>query len=98
MFLADSPWLVFLTPFGIPIVAIIAVFTWLAIASISEAFAKVACHRNDADLKLELLARGFTAQEIVAVIESSSNAAATPDQPMQHTDDVYARRPGSVMT
>ena len=49
-------------------------FTWLAIASISEAVAKVMCHRNDADLKLERLARGFTAERVLGGAAANDNA------------------------
>lgn len=77
MNLAEIPWQIFLSPFGIPIIAIVCVFTWLAIASISEAVAKVACHRQDADLKLELLARGFSSEEIVGVVEAGRDSTPT---------------------
>lgn len=70
MLLAEFPWQIFMSPFGIPIAGIIAVFGWLAIASISEAVAKVMCNRNDADLKLEMLGRGFSSEEITRVVES----------------------------
>jgi hypothetical protein len=93
MILAEF-WTVFLTPFGIPIAAIICVFTWLAIASISEAVSKVMCHRNDADLKLELLARGFSSEEIIGVVESGRDSAPTNSgAPHQHAHNATHRAP-----
>ena len=70
MLLAEIPWQIFMSPFGIPIAAVICIFSWLAIASVSEAVAKVMCNRNDSELKLELLARGMTAEEITRVVEA----------------------------
>jgi hypothetical protein len=80
MFPAEFPWQIFLSPFGIPIVAILGVFSWLAITSISEAVAKVMCHRTDSDLKLELLARGFSAEEIARVVEAGGDDTPTGEQ------------------
>lgn len=79
MVLADFSWQILLSPFGIPIVAIVCVFTWLAIASVSEAVAKVMCHRQDADLKLELLARGFSSEEIIGVVEAGRDSMPSRD-------------------
>lgn len=70
MVFAEFPWQIFMSPFGIPIVAVICIFSWLAIASVSEAVAKVMCNRNDTEMKLELLARGMTAEEITRVVEA----------------------------
>ncbi|WP_144059338.1 hypothetical protein [Rhodopirellula sp. SWK7] len=75
MLLAEFPWQVFMTPFGIPIVAIVCVFTWLAIQSISIAVAKVMCNRSDMELKMELLARGFTSEEIARTVEAGRTEA-----------------------
>lgn len=70
MLLADFPWQVFMTPFGIPIAGMIAVFGWMTVASIAEAVAKVMCNRNDTELKMELLAQGFSSEEIIRVVET----------------------------
>ena len=70
MFIADIPWQIFMTPFGIPIAGIIGVFGWLMVASISESIAKVMCNRNDTELKMELLAQGFSSEEMIRVVES----------------------------
>ena len=84
MFFAEIPWEVFMTPFGIPIAAIVGVFGWLAVDSISEAVAKVMCNRNDTELKMELLARGFTAEEIARTVESGRDepSPTTPQDPL----------------
>lgn len=70
MLLAEFPWQVFMTPFGIPIAGIIGVFAWLIVASIAESVAKVMCNRNDTEFKTELLARGFSSEEIIRTVES----------------------------
>jgi len=75
MLIAEIPFTVLLTPFGIPIIAIICVFTWLAIASISEEVGKVMRHRADVDLKLELMARGMSSEQIVAVVQAGRDGS-----------------------
>ena len=70
MLFAEITWQILFTPFGIPICAILCVFVWLTIASISEAVAKVICNRNDTELKMEMIARGFSSEETIRVIES----------------------------
>lgn len=79
MVLAEFPWQIFMSPFGIPIAGIIGVFGWLAIASISEAVATVMCNRNNAELKMELLARGFSGEEIVRIVQAGENATPSDD-------------------
>ena len=94
MIFADFPWQIFMSPFGIPIAGIIGVFGWLAIASISEAVSKVMCNRDNAELKMELLARGFSGEEIVRIVEAGENAAPAP-----HSAGWHARSPsGSPAT
>jgi hypothetical protein len=80
MVLAEFPWQIFMSPFGIPIAAIIGVFGWLAIQSISEAVAKVMCNRNNADLKMELVARGFSSDEITRVVEAGEDGTHSAQQ------------------
>lgn len=75
MLIAEFPFTVMLTPFGIPIIAIICVFTWLAISSISEEVGKVMRHRADVDLKLELMARGMNSEQIVAVVQAGRDGS-----------------------
>lgn len=70
MLLAEFPVEIFFTPFGIPIIAIISVFTWLIVASISEQVGKVMRHKANTDLKLELMARGLSSEEIVRIVEA----------------------------
>ncbi|TWT54950.1 hypothetical protein Pla22_26040 [Rubripirellula amarantea] len=69
MIFAEFPWQVFMTPFGIPIAAIMGALIWQIVVAISEAITKVMCNRNDTELKLDLSARGFTADEIVRTVE-----------------------------
>lgn len=75
MILADFPWQIFMTPFGIPIAGIIGVFGWLAVQSISEAVAKVMCNRDNAELKMELLARGHSGEEIIRIVEAGQGTS-----------------------
>ncbi len=75
MFFAEIPWEIFMTPFGIPIAAILCVFAYLVVASISESVAKVMCNRNDTELKTELLANGYNSEEIIRVVESGRTAS-----------------------
>ena len=86
MFIAYVPWQVFMTPFGIPIAGIIGVFGWLMIDSISSSIAKVMCNRNDTELKMELLAQGFTSEEMIRVVESGRESS-----PQKHGAGQYAR-------
>lgn len=88
MILADFPWQIFMSPFGIPIAGIIGVFGWLAIASISQAVSQVMCNRDNAELKMELLARGFSGEEIVRIVEAGENSA-----PAAHSRGWHARTP-----
>ncbi len=93
MMIADFQWAaLFLSPFGVGTVAIISVFAWLIVASIADAVSSVMKRRTDADLKLELLARGLSPDEIVRIVEAGreqedSESAeqlyrAAADQPM----------------
>lgn len=84
MVLAEFPWQIFMSPFGIPIAGIIGLFGWLAIQSISDAVAKVMCNRNNADLKMELLARGFSSEEITRVVEAGEDVTPAANQEHRH--------------
>ncbi|MFK8115347.1 MAG: hypothetical protein AB8B91_24330 [Rubripirellula sp.] len=75
MLLAEFPWQLFLSPFGIPIAAIVCAFSWMIIKAVSEAVAKVMCNRNDTELKMELLARGFSSEEIIRTVECGREAS-----------------------
>ena len=87
MVLAEFPWQIFMTPFGIPIAAIVGVFGWLAIASISEAVSAVMCSRNNAELKMELLARGYSSEEIVRVVQAGEESKAATKSAEWHTQN-----------
>ncbi len=71
MMLAEFNWdAIFFNPLAIPIIAIVSVFTWLIIASISESISNVMNHRADVDLKMELFSQGVPADEIVRIVEA----------------------------
>lgn len=71
---ADIYWGLIFTPLGIPVTAIVCVFTWLTVASISESVAKVLQNRSDAELKLQLLSQGYAPEEIALVVEAGRNS------------------------
>ena len=86
MLFAEFPWQVFMTPFGIPLAGIVGVFAWLSVNSISEAVSKFMCNRNDIELKMELLTRGFSAEEIARTVESGrASPALGPAQALSRT-------------
>ena len=70
MLLAEFQWAIFMTPFGIPIAAIVCVFAWQIVQTVSDAVSKVLCRRADVELKQELIARGFSSEEIARVVEA----------------------------
>ena len=86
MLLADFDFAaLFMSPFAIPICAIVCVFIWLTVASISESVAQVLCHKADADLKQELVARGFSPDEITRVVESGRKQDGSISPPVNQT-------------
>ncbi len=62
----------FASPFSIPIVAIIAVFTWMIISSIVATVQGIVKHRNEVELKQSMVDRGMTAEEIERVVQATS--------------------------
>ncbi len=58
----------FMSPFAIPLVAIIGVFTWMCIAAIVNGVQSIIKHRNEIELKQQLVDRGMTADEIERVV------------------------------
>jgi hypothetical protein len=60
----------FTSPMAIPIVSVLAVFSWFIISSVAESMASVARHRVDAELKQTLAMRGMNAEEIERVINA----------------------------
>ena len=66
----------FSSPFAIPIVAIISVFTWLLISSVVSVIVSgvkgIVKHRNEVELKQMLVDRGMSAEEIERVVNATS--------------------------
>ncbi len=54
----------------IPLVAIVCTFSWFIIATLSHAFKGVFATWRDSRLKEKMLERGFSADEIAAVLSS----------------------------
>lgn len=61
----------FMSPFAIPIVAIMSVFTWMIVAAIVSGVQGIVKHRNEVELKQMLVDRGMNADEIERVVQAS---------------------------
>ena len=71
MFAATAPFLDFLPmPFNFVILIIVIVFSWLLLACVVEQIGKYARHREQIELKRELLDRGLEADEIKTILEA----------------------------
>ena len=62
----------FMSPFIIPVAAVVCVFTWMIVSSIVAGVRGIVKHRNEVELKQMLVARGMSAEEISQVVESTS--------------------------
>lgn len=62
----------FMSPFIIPVAAVVSVFAWMIISSIVAGVRGIVKHRNEVELKQMLVARGMSAEEISRVVESTS--------------------------
>ncbi|GAB5403049.1 MAG: hypothetical protein Aurels2KO_12800 [Aureliella sp.] len=60
-----------MTPFIIPVAAIVCVFSWMIVSSIVAGVRGIVKHRNEVELKQMLVARGMSAEEIARVVEAS---------------------------
>ncbi len=65
----------FYSPFAIPIVAILAVFTCSLVSLITSSVRSIVKHRNEVELKQSMIDRGMSADEIERVIRASSPAS-----------------------
>lgn len=61
-----------MTPFAIPIVAILAVFGYVAVQTVMSTVRGIVKHRNEIELKQSMIDRGMSAEEIERVIQSTS--------------------------
>ncbi|MEL6108116.1 MAG: hypothetical protein AAFU85_18980 [Planctomycetota bacterium] len=73
--LADFDWSLLNNPITIPILAVGGTFVWLTVAALSDAVARVMCRRADVELKQDLVARGFSSDEIIRVTEAGREPA-----------------------
>lgn len=60
------------SPFVIPVVAIVGVFSWLTISSIVSGMRGIVRHRNEVELKQMLVDRGMSADEITQVVMATA--------------------------
>lgn len=62
----------FLSPFSIPIVAILGVFSYLIVQAIVAGVRGIVKHRNEVELKQSMVDRGMTADEIERVVQATN--------------------------
>ncbi len=62
----------FMSPFAIPLVAIIGVFSWMCISAIVTGVQSIVKHRNEIELKQQLVERGMSAAEIERVVSATT--------------------------
>ena len=58
-------------PFNFVILILVLIFGWLLLTTIIEEIGKFARHRQQVDLKRELLDRGLEADEIKTILEAA---------------------------
>ncbi len=59
------------SPYAIPIVAIIGTFVWMSISAIADAAQSIVKHRNEIELKQNMIDRGMSAEEIERVVHAT---------------------------
>jgi hypothetical protein len=62
----------FMSPFSIAIVAIVGVVVYKCISSVANCVNSIVKHRNEVELKQQLVDRGMSADEIVRVVTATS--------------------------
>ena len=68
----DSFMTFLMSPFAIPIVAIVGVFIYLCISAVVNCAQSIVKHRNEVELKQQLADRGMSADEIERIVMASS--------------------------
>ncbi len=62
----------FLSPIAIPIVSIVGVFGYLCISALLTSVQSIVKHRNEVELKQQLVDRGMSADEIERVVMATA--------------------------
>jgi hypothetical protein len=62
----------FMSPIAIPIVAIVSVFGYLCISALASSVQSIVKHRNEVELKQQLVDRGMSADEIERVVMATT--------------------------
>ena len=62
----------FMSPFAIPIVAIVGVFVFSCISAVMNCVQSIVKHRNEVELKQQLVDRGMSADEIERVVMATT--------------------------
>lgn len=60
-----------MSPIAIPIVAIVGVFLFLCISALANCVQSIVRHRNEIELKQQLVDRGMSADEIERIVTAS---------------------------
>lgn len=68
----DSFMTLLMSPFAIPIVAIVVAFVYLCISAVVNCAQSIVKHRNEVELKQQLADRGMSADEIERVVLATS--------------------------
>mgnify|MGYP001795961442 CR=1 FL=1 len=61
-----------ISPFAIPIVVIVSVFVFLCISAFMNCVRSIVKHRNEVELKQQLVDRGMSADEIERVVMATT--------------------------
>lgn len=61
-----------MSPFAIPIIAIVGTFAYLCISVLSNCVQSIVKHRNEVELKQQLVDRGMSADEIERVVMATT--------------------------
>ncbi len=62
----------FMSPMAIPIVAIVGVFVFLCISALTNCVQSIVKHRNEVELKQQLVDRGMSVEEIERVVRATT--------------------------
>jgi hypothetical protein len=62
----------FLSPLAIPVCGIIGVFSWMCISAIVNSVQSIVKHRNEVELKQQLVDRGLSVDDIERIVRATN--------------------------
>lgn len=62
----------FLSPLAIPVCAIIGIFSWMCISAIVNSVQSIVKHRNEVELKQQLVDRGLSVDDIERIVRATN--------------------------